>query len=261
MEAISCMRKQLQDDALRMTERFVSHLCDTDAAEMLQIFSDANVTVGAFDHDWLLTKQGLAEELASLAHEHGIQAVRDVECHVFSLDEDSCVTVSRFSAVYRSGVVHYRLSFVWQAAGDTLQVFHAHLSQGFLKKEGSFSSVRPEAGESIHPMRETIVLRDAEGISHFLSLADIIYVEASRQSTYVHAETGTFRMSEGISHLVERLDSCFVRIHRGFAVNSGHVIGMRPGYVLLDEGTSLPVPSRRLTEVRTKLAEALAAQA
>ncbi|MCI1344712.1 MAG: LytTR family transcriptional regulator, partial [Atopobiaceae bacterium] len=108
-----------------------------------------------------------------------------------------------------------------------------------------------------HALRESIVLRDADGISHFLSLSDIVYIEASRQSTLVHAVTGTFRMSEGITHLLTRLDGKFVRIHRGFAVNVDHVEGMRPGYVMLDEGTSLPVPSRRTREVADDLRRAI----
>lgn len=256
MGVISCMRKQLQEDAIRMAERLICSLANPDPQEMDSFLSDKAVAIGPLERDWLLGKDKLEVALASLGMEHVVGSVRDIETHPYLLASGDCITASRFVASIRGELVACHLTMVWEEEGGRAACVHLHLSE---TAAGARDEAEPaaEAQEAPHPMRESIALRDAQGISHFLNLTDIIYVEANRQSTFVHTETGTFRMSEGISHLLERLDGCFIRIHRGYAVNVSHVVGMRPGYVILDEGTSLPVPARRVGEVKALLRQAL----
>ena len=248
MEAISCMRKQLQEDALRMAESLVDRLPDHAAQKLEPLFAETLQAVGPLEGDWLLDRHNFLQELEELAEAYELRGVGKRDVHACALDEDACVTVSRFAAITREGMIPCRLTLIWQELKGELKICHAHFSVAVTEEHG---------GAVAHALRESIVLRDADGISHFLSLSDIVYIEASRQSTLVHAVTGTFRMSEGITHLLTRLDGKFVRIHRGFAVNVDHVAGMRPGYVMLDEGTSLPVPSRRTREVADDLRRAI----
>lgn len=247
MEAISCMKGQLQDDALRLAESLVDRLPERNPQKLEPLFAETLQAVSSLAGDWLLDKAEFLQELAELAEAYDLRGIGKHDAHVCMLDEDVCVTASRFSALTRDGAVPCRLTLIWQQHEGMLQVRYAHLSE----------SVAEEHEETSPVMRESIVLRDAGGISHFLNLSDIVYIEACRQSTLVHAIPGTFRMSEGITHLLGRLDGKFVRIHRGFAVNVDHVAGMKPGYVMLDEGTSLPVPSRRMREVSDALRHAI----
>lgn len=247
MEAISCMRKQLQEEALRMAESLVDRLPDCDVRDLEPLFADSLQAVGPLEGDWLLDREEFLQELHELGKSYELRGISKRDVHACALDNDVCVTVSRFAAITREGMIPCRLTLIWQMQEGTLRARHAHMS----------IAVTEEHEEAAHALRESIVLRDASGISHFLSLADIVYIEACRQSTLVHAVSGTFRMSEGITHLLARLDGKFVRIHRGFAVNVDHVAGMKPGSVMLDEGTSLPVPSRRMHEVSDALRRAI----
>ena len=252
------MRKQLQEDAIRMAERLIGSLANPDPQEMDSFLSDRAVAIGPLERDWLLGKDKLEVALASLGMEHAVSSVKDFETHPYPLAGDACITASRFVATIRGELVACRLTMVWEEEEGRIACVHLHLSEAVAgaRDEGE-AEPAAEAQSIPRPVRESIALRDAQGVSHFLNLSDIVYVEANRQSTFVHTETGTFRMSEGISHLLERLDGCFIRIHRGYAVNVSHVVGMRPGYVILDEGTSLPVPARRVGEVKALLRRAL----
>lgn len=122
MEAISCMRKQLQVDALRMAESLVDRLPDHAAQKLEPLFAESLQAVGPLEGDWLLDRHDFLQELEELAEAYELRGVGKRDVHARALDEDACVTVSRFAAITREGMIPCRLTLIWQELKGELKI-------------------------------------------------------------------------------------------------------------------------------------------
>lgn len=85
------------------------------------------------------------------------------------------------------------------------------------------------------PATETVSTILVENGSKLISLElkDVIYIEADKDYTWMHTATKSYLSNYGISQLEQRLAPAnFLRVHRSFIVNIGHIKEMHK------EGTS-----------------------
>jgi DNA-binding LytR/AlgR family response regulator len=101
--------------------------------------------------------------------------------------------------------------------------------------------------------RKNVSLYDVDGTLHWVHPSQIIYLEASRKRTIVHCMTKNIVVPAVIRDAIEMVDGKIMRVHRSYAVNRDHVIELKGGHLLLDDGTSIAIPAKRLADVRAAL--------
>ena len=55
--------------------------------------------------------------------------------------------------------------------------------------------------------------------------------------------------------MLDRLPATFVRVHRSYAVNPAYISRFEQDSLYLTTGTAIPIPAKRLREVRLALQE------
>lgn len=92
-----------------------------------------------------------------------------------------------------------------------------------------------------------------------ISFDDIYYLEADGSYTHIFTAKGKFTTSHNIGEYEEQVPSdLFFRTHHSFIVNLCHISSVemaRSAKVQLQNGDSVPVSQRRLTEFKRRLAE------
>lgn len=108
----------------------------------------------------------------------------------------------------------------------------------------------PEAGDEVIPV-------ELGGITRFIRLADIRYVEAHGDYARLHTATGSGLVRAALTGLEERWRSAgFVRIHRSHLVSLGHIDELRleDGHLSVNIGGAvLPVSRRHARYLRQLL--------
>ncbi len=95
------------------------------------------------------------------------------------------------------------------------------------------------------------------GVTRFLPLTDVRYVEAQGDYARLHTEGGSHLVRVPITTLAERWGPAgFVRVHRSYLVATAHITELRveaSGGAVVVGGTALPVSRRHRRELRDRL--------
>lgn len=155
-------------------------------------------------------------------------------------------------------------TLIWSCNDDCPQLRHLHLSSPLPDYSGS---------DDVHLNRESyayigriieqqivhrsISIRDVGGTMHYVLASEIRSIEACKQRTILHCLDRNIVVRRGFKDMVDEFGNELVLVHRSFAVNPLYVRTIHPDSVVLDDGSSVPVPQRRSAEVRRELSEAV----
>ena len=117
-----------------------------------------------------------------------------------------------------------------------------------------------ERGEvsGVASVQEETIAVELAGVTRFLPIAEVRYVEAHGDYARLHTARGTHLVRVPMATLEERWAALgFARIHRSYLVATGHVRELRVeaggSQVVLVEGASLPVSRRHARVLRDRL--------
>ena len=155
-------------------------------------------------------------------------------------------------------------TLIWSCNDDCPQLRRLHLSSPLPDYSGS---------DDVHLNRESyayigriieqqiihtsISIRDVSGTMHYVLASEIRSIEACKQRTILHCLDRNIVVRRGFKDMVDEFGNELVLVHRSFAVNPLYVRAIHPDSVVLDDGSSIPVPQRRSAEVRRELSEAV----
>lgn len=83
--------------------------------------------------------------------------------------------------------------------------------------------------------------------TEFISLSKILYLEAQKQYTVLYTVDETLKVKKSLSEFELQLDEKFLRCQRSFIVNLSYVSRIKNDYVVLKNGTEIPI-SRGMSE-------------
>lgn len=109
------------------------------------------------------------------------------------------------------------------------------------------------AGSKAGILPSRVMLEGTE-TTHCITPDSILYVEAEGKRSVVHCVDGKFPVPSLISEVVPQLPGTFFRVHRSYLVNTAHIVGIRKYVLQLSDGSEIPIPERRYTEVRREIA-------
>ena len=97
--------------------------------------------------------------------------------------------------------------------------------------------------------------RGTDGVTHWVQPDSIIYVAAAHQYTDIYCTDRRMRLRASIASIADQLSSVVVRVHRSYAVNPAYISRFEQDSLYLTTGTVIPIPAKRLREVRQALQE------
>jgi len=108
------------------------------------------------------------------------------------------------------------------------------------------------------PEPDEVVSVELGGITRFVAVADVLYVEACGDYVRLHTAAGSHLLRTAMTVLEERWSALgFVRVHRSYLVAAGHIQELRlepgSGQVVGIGGVCLPVSRRHSRELKDRL--------
>ena len=97
--------------------------------------------------------------------------------------------------------------------------------------------------------------RGTDGVTHWVQPDSIIYVAAAHQYTDIYCTDRRLRLRASIASIADQLSSVVVRVHRSYAVNPAYISRFEQDSLYLTTGAVIPIPAKRLREVRLVLQE------
>jgi ketosteroid isomerase-like protein len=254
-------------DALRASKDFIHHLWSGDFDWCLSRVSSSFVWVGPQKNDYFLSKDEFSDRLEDLAPQFHRSTPTEEEYSVVACDGQLCGVTSRFLVLTPPDsekilVQWFRATLVWRRSGRRLTLAHMHISTP-IDQGSEVESYPIHAGTETYrymkslmklgSSRKSVSLYDVEGAVHWVHPSQIIYLEANRKRTVVHCMTKQITVPAMIRDTVEMVGDKVIRVHRSYAVNRDHVIELKAGRLLLDDGTSIAIPAKRIADVRAML--------
>jgi len=256
-----------KDVALSTTRDFVRHLWARDFDWCRNRTADDFVFIGP-DHDYMSSDQNEFSDIIELLSQRIIRSsITDERYKVLIGDESICCVFGQFLVLTppdeeRIRAQWRRCTFVWRRSGKAISVVHAHISAptDYVEEGESYPiHVGTETYRYMKSLmrlgssRKSVSLYDVNGTVHWVHPSQIIYLEANRKRTIVHCMTKDIVVPAVIRDAVEMVDNKILRVHRSFAVNRDHVVELKGGILLLDDGTSIAIPAKRIADVRAEL--------
>lgn len=254
-------------EAVRLSREFLRHLYGHDFDWCLNKLAKDFVWIGAQKDDGATS----LDEFTQYLEENGSRFIRssitDEELIVTCSSEQTCSVACRClvlsppddNMIYAQGI---RCTLEWYRSGRKLLLKHLHLSVPVDYREVLESYPIAAGTETYRYMRslvklglsrKSVSLYGVDGTVHWVHPSQIIYLEASRKRTIVHCITKDIVVPAVIRDTVDMVGNKIIRVHRSYAVNRDHVVELKAGILLLDDGTSIAIPAKRVADVRAEL--------
>lgn len=156
----------------------------------------------------------------------------------------------------------FRVTLVWRWTRSAMRLVQYHFSTSPLHAQDGKGEAEPDTQvrelfqSTAKNDTRNLVLRDEKGITHFLNGNDVRYFEAYGRKAVAHLRSGSICVCRGIGALEQEAGDAFVRVHRSYLVNAHTVESVSYKGCVLNDGTVLPVPGRRLAEIKMEIAQA-----
>lgn len=254
-------------DALRLTKDFVRHLYGHDYAWCIGKLAKNFMWIGTQKDFTARTSEEFNNVLDVISDSQRQSTVTDEEYALVEYSERVCVVAGRYLVLTPPDseqiYAHWnRCTFVWRRTGRRLVLAHLHLSAPVDYVEEGDSYPIAAGTETYRYMRsliklgssrKSVSLYDTDGTVHWVHPSQIIYLEANRKRTIVHCMTKEIVVPAVIRDAVDMVGNKIMRVHRSYAVNRDHVVELKAGRLLLDDGTSIAIPAKRIADVRAML--------
>lgn len=114
-------------------------------------------------------------------------------------------------------------------------------------------TAKAEAGRSANSDR--MIITDTSDCTRFVSRSAILYVTSDGRNSQIHCFSGNISARLSISAFMENAGDNFLLIHRCYAINLDHITLLKPYCIIMSDGSELPVPVKRYSEIKQKLTE------
>ncbi len=90
---------------------------------------------------------------------------------------------------------------------------------------------------------------------HRIAADQILYIETVKRAAKlrIHMTNDTLTINETLPGFEKKYPGFFLRVHAGYLLNPAHVREIRRFFVTLSDGTQLPVPEKKYTQVKKLL--------
>ena len=143
---------------------------------------------------------------------------------------------------YRPQIISLHISNAWPY-DDRDVIYPVH-------SENIFTAMRVLAESE-----QYVTVKASDGSVHRIALSHIFYAETVKHAAklQIHTVDGALTVNKTLSELEKQYPGFFVRIHSGYLLNPAHVTNIRRFAATLSDGTQLPIPEKKYTQVKKLL--------
>lgn len=215
--------------------------------ELIQTFSaevhQLHFTMGVIRTDYVLAHRGVYEIVLRYEirthYPDGNTDVHDQRLH-YTWRERRVRTDQGTEHLWEIAMIH--ISNAWQYdARDTIYPVH-------------YENVGPQVRIMENPAHY-LVMKDDAGRLCRIPIHQILYMETVKRSARlcVHTSAGQILVNGSLPALVAEWPKELVRIHASYVVNPDYVRSIERFAVILTDGTRLPIPEKKYTDVKRQL--------
>ncbi len=245
-----------------LTRRFTHDFMNGDGEKNTEMLAESFAFIGATPDQTSYNRDRYLE-MCRVVADDDVRIVLTNQSYVaLPLSEEYCLVLAMFRVFLSKGSApaslrgaSARLTFHWSFKDHTPKLvvlesaFVLSVSDALGMGAHEDSAEAEVEDEGFHDDR-LLEFRDDHRISHFVAAEGILYVEAHGHKCTIHCVGDSFDVNEGITSVEARLGEGFVRLHRSYLVNPWHLRTLSEKGAALDTGEVLPVPARRLEELR-----------
>ena len=140
----------------------------------------------------------------------------------------------------------------WRGFTESAKTIERPLDR--LRSSNSSIGTLRDSGDSAN-RQPALQARGTDGVTHWLQPDSIIYIAAAHQYTDIYCTDRRMRLRASIASIADQLSSVVVRVHRSYAVNPAYISRFEQDSLYLTTGAVIPIPAKRLREVRQVLQE------
>lgn len=260
------MKKSMLDEAVRLTREGLDRFWQGDGDFTLDLCAPDVIWIGAQEEQFCKGLDAMATEYGKILEQLIPCYLADAEFQIAKHAARTCTVVGRYltttderSAMFLQ--VPQRCTTCWEVFDGKLRITHQHISNpiGEMKRTSDESMVR-EMGELSRRLMERrftsqlssqqIVVRARDGVTYYVPTGHIVCVEAEGKHSKLYTDDKTIPACDSFGTLVSRLPAEFAPVQRSFVVNLDRVRELLKRGIVLSNGMEIPIPARRLAEVR-----------
>ena len=259
------MKKQLADEAIRLTSEFMDAFYNGDPNPVYAVASPDITWIGTqrgqFDigfkefHDDIekilrdLTPSQLTNQRYLISQNNGCICTVIGTCHV--------VIVDHTGAAFEG---EQRLVAIWRLEKDGLKLVHLSNTipigewavtkdEQFPRKMSSFirEYINRQVKEKTAP--GLLVVTDTEKSRHYLREPEIFSLESENKYTVIYLKDTVIRTKELLKTFEPKLSSVFLRISRFNIINMSKIAHFKEQELILTNGQHILIPSRKIPDI------------
>ena len=126
-----------------------------------------------------------------------------------------------------------------------------------ISKPDDIALPEPPAARNITPDRRSprIVITDRNDCTRFLYPQSILFATSDGRNTIIRCSGDTINARMNITEFIAKSGNGFLPVHRCYVVNVEHIALIKPYCVILSDGSEIPVPVKRYSEIKRRITE------
>lgn len=254
-------------EALESRSQTLLHQIWSEQSPDLSSLADSStlfMLVGQIVH--LFGVDELSEALAKRQWLFGLFNLSDESCQMQGYEDGTAVVTASFSATLQHSPTDEAsfwvfCSLVWNlneapdanARLTLCQMTITEASPGIQQSVSRGIPTQLTAREVPETPPLALHSSDRRSSTHWVIPDQILYVAAAHQYTNIYCIDRLVRIRAPFAKVVEQLDGIVVPVHRSYAVNPAHVSRLEEDELQLSNGAKVPVPAKRVREIRELL--------
>ncbi len=172
--------------------------------------------------------------------------------HADSFDRDTALNVCRgINAAQDGGWFIYHLHFsnidTQLVNGDVFPIETSRETYDYVRRI-------LHAGRRSGMLPSRVVVKEGM-LLHYLDPNDILFIEAQgKHCLVVQVGKQMLVLNELLSEVEAQLPGVFIRVHRSYVVNSTYIQSVERYSLVLTDGTRIPIPKQRFTQIKREIA-------
>jgi hypothetical protein len=182
-----------------------------------------------------------------------------------------CTVIGSYYVMSRDNAEHaiageQRCVAIWRLSGEQLSLVHLSNSspigewmvtegEHFPSKMSAYikNYIRHQVREKLTPRQ--LVITDTVRVMHFISESEIYYLESDDKYTEIYLADSTIRTRMQLKEFLPKLSPVFLKISRINIVNMSKIARFSERDAILLDGRSLPVPAKKMTEIKKTVSD------
>lgn len=270
----------MKDTPEQLSLHIVEEYYHNNTAPFFSCIDDNFIWIGPATHQYIEGKQAL---LDAFAREHNTLSfhMSQISSKLISGGSYACEVLLKFvvHTYYPSGYItmhNQRFTMFWKKikCEKTSQWKCAlmHISNGMeIDKRDNIYPLHLDEFETgqlynhfdnlSEQRKERLIVKGVDYSTYYIEYKDIQYVCAGKgKFSDIHTANGVIRVRLMIHQLCYLLPQQFYRPHRSYLVNIFEITTLSKKQIILKDGTHIPIPAKKYTQVESDIAKKLSVQ-